>query len=167
MSHVDSKEKKTIVGLFISIVLLLLVVLVGSLMYIRASRPMRQAKSEAIALAKKHVSLDKVDQFYWFTREATYFSLVGQDEQGKEIVVVIPKSGEEMTVMNQNEGITEEKARAIVKGKHPEEEIKKVSLGMYQKQVAWEVMTKTSEETHYYLLAFSDGNLIKSIPEIE
>lgn len=167
MSQMDSKEKKTVVGLFISIVILLVIILIFSLVYIRSSRPMRQARDEAIELANKHVSLKSVEQFYWFTREETYFSLMAQDEKGKEIVVVIPKSGEEILIMNQNEGISEKEAKSIIQKAFPNETVKKVTLGVYQEQVVWEVMTKASDEERYYLLAFNDGALIKSIPTLE
>ena len=167
MSQMDSKEKKTVVGLFISIVVLLVIILISSLVYIRASRPMRQARDEAVELANKHVSLKSVDRFYWFTREETYFSLMAEDEKGKEIVVIIPKSGQEILILNQNEGITEKKAKSIIQKTFPNETVKKVTLGVYQEQVVWEVMTKVSDEERYHLLDFNDGNLIKSIPTIE
>ncbi|MFC4710564.1 cell wall elongation regulator TseB-like domain-containing protein [Enterococcus eurekensis] len=167
MSQMDSKEKKTVVGLFISIVVLLVIILIFSLFYIRASRPMRQARDEAVELANKHVSLKSVDRFYWFTREETYFSLIAEDEKGKEIVVIIPKSGQEILILNQNEGITEKKAKSIIQKTFPNETVKKVTLGVYQEQVVWEVMTKVSDEECYHLLDFNDGNLIKSIPTIE
>lgn len=167
MSQMDSKEKKTVVGLFISIVVLLVIILIFSLVYIRASRPMRQARDEAVELANKHVSLKSVDRFYWFTREETYFSLMAEDEKGKEIVVIIPKSGQEILILNQNEGITEKKAKSIIQKTFPNETVKKVTLGVYQEQVVWEVMTKASDEERYHLLDFNDGNLIKSIPTIE
>lgn len=167
MSQMDSKEKKTVVGLFISIVVLLVIILIFSLVYIRASRPMRQARDEAVELANKHVSLKSVDRFYWFTREETYFSLMAEDEKGKEIVVIIPKSGQEILILNQNEGITEKKAKSIIQKTFPNETVKKVILGVYQEQVVWEVMTKVSDEERYHLLDFNDGNLIKSIPTIE
>lgn len=167
MSQMDSKEKKTVVGLFISIVVLLVIILIFSLVYIRASRPMRQARDEAVELANKHVSLKSVDRFYWFTREETYFSLMAEDEKGKEIVVIIPKSGQEILILNQNEGITEKKAKSIIQKTFPNETVKKVTLGVYQEQVVWEVMTKVSDEECYHLLDFNDGNLIKSIPTIE
>ena len=167
MSQMDSKEKKTVVGLFISIVILLVIILIFSLVYIRSSRPMRQARDEAVELANKHVSLKSVDRFYWFTREETYFSLMAEDEKGKEIVVIIPKSGQEILILNQNEGITEKKAKSIIQKTFPNETVKKVTLGVYQEQVVWEVMTKVSDEECYHLLDFNDGNLIKSIPTIE
>lgn len=167
MSQSDSKEKKAVLVLFVTIVGLLFIILITSLSYIRASRPMRQAKAEAIEVANQHVTLASVDQFYWFTREATYFSLVGEDDKGQEIVVIISKSGEEILIKKQEEGITEEEAKTIVQTAFPDERIRKVALGMYQEQIVWEVMTKDSDEEHYYLLAFSDGALIKSIPSIE
>lgn len=163
----DSKEKKTVVGLFASIVLLLMIILVFSLAYIRASRPMRQARDEAFELAQKHNLLQKVNKFYWFTREETYFSLIGEDEKGREKVVIIPKSGQEILSFNQNEGLTEKEAKSVIQQSYPKEQIKKITLGFYQNQAVWEVMTKVSDEERYHLLTFNDGTIIKTIPTIE
>ena len=82
-------------------------------------------------------------------------------------MVIIPKSGQEILILNQNEGITEKKAKSIIQKTFPNETVKKVTLGVYQEQVVWEVMTKVSDEERYHLLDFNDGNLIKSIPTIE
>ena len=105
MNKAEKKERKKILILFSLIVALLLIILFSAIFYIRASRPMRQAKEEAIQLAKEHVDIQRVDQFYWFTREETYFSLVGETEAGKNVVVIIPKTGEKLLVFDEKDGI--------------------------------------------------------------
>ena len=61
---------------------------------------MAQAK-EATAIAKTSANLETVDKFYWFTRKNTYFTLTGKNDKGTEIIVIVPKSGEKVTVLNQ------------------------------------------------------------------
>lgn len=61
---------------------------------------MRQARNEAIEIAQKYTDLKEVDQFYWFNRQASSFSLVGTDDKENKIVVIIPKSGEKVSVLN-------------------------------------------------------------------
>lgn len=159
----QTKEQKKVLALFMAIVLLLLIIFFSTIFYIRASRPMRQAKAEAIQLAQQHVALKRVDHFYWYTREETFFSLIGEDEDGKEKIIIIPKSGEKMTILDQSDGLDETEVRAIINNAFSNEKIKKITLGIFEGQVVWEVMTKTSNNLHYYLLDFKDGTLLKSI----
>ena len=167
MNKAEKKERKKILILFSLIVALLVIILFSAIFYIRASRPMRQAKEEAIQLAKEHVDIQRVDQFYWFTREETYFSLVGETEAGKNVVVIIPKTGEKLLVFDEKDGLTQEQTRAVVQELAPQERIKKITLGMFNDQVVWEVMTKGNDELHYYLIDFKDGSLVHRLPSQE
>ncbi len=167
MNKAEKKERKKILILFSLIVALLLIILFSAIFYIRASRPMRQAKEEAIQLAKEHVDIQRVDQFYWFTREETYFGLVGETEAGKNVVVIIPKTGEKLLVFDEKDGLTQEQTRAVVQELAPQERIKKITLGMFNDQVVWEVMTKGNDELHYYLIDFKDGSLVHRLPSQE
>ena len=167
MNKAEKRERKKILILFSLIVALLLIILFSAIFYIRASRPMRQAKEEAIQLAKEHVDIQRVDQFYWFTREETYFSLVGETEAGKNVVVIIPKTGEKLLVFDEKDGLTQQQTRAVVQELAPEERKKKITLGMFNDQVVWEVMTKGNDELHYYLIDFKDGSLVHRLPSQE
>ena len=167
MNKAEKKERKKILILFSLIVALLLIILFSAIFYIRASRPMRQAKEDSIQLAKEHVDIQRVDQFYWITREETYYSLVGETEAGKNVVVIIPKTGEKLLVFDEKDGLTQEQTRAVVQELAPQERIKKITLGMFNDQVVWEVMTKGNDELHYYLIDFKDGSLVHRLPSQE
>ena len=54
------------------IVFLLSFILLTSVLYVRSTRPMRQAKEEATTIAKKYAKLETVDRFYWFNRQLVY-----------------------------------------------------------------------------------------------
>lgn len=167
MNKAEETERKKVVFLFSSIVVLLVIILFSSIFYIRASRPIRQAKAEAVEIAKEYVDLKRVNRFYWFTRESTYFSLVGETEAGKNVVVIIPKTGDKMLIFDEKDGLTEEEVRRMVQESYPKEKVRKLTLGVYADQVVWEVMTKVDEDSHYYLLDFKDGHLVKSLPSQE
>ena len=161
------KEQRRVMILLGAIVFLLIVIIFSSIFYIRSTRPMRQARNEAIEIAQKYTDLKEVDQFYWFNRQASSFSLVGTDDKENKIVVIIPKSGEKVSVFKQSDGLTEEAARQLVAEQHPEETIQKATLGLFKEQAAWEIMTKdASGELHYYLLGFKDGKEINAINNI-
>jgi len=161
------KEQRRVMILLGAIVFLLIVIIFSSIFYIRSTRPMRQARNEAIEIAQKYTDLKEVDQFYWFNRQASSFSLVGTDDKENKIIVIIPKSGEKVSVFKQSDGLAEEAARQLVAEKHPEETIQKATLGLFKEQAAWEIMTKdASGELHYYLLGFKDGKEINAINNI-
>ncbi|GAA2890832.1 cell wall elongation regulator TseB-like domain-containing protein [Enterococcus casseliflavus] len=161
------KEHRRVVILLSAITVLLVVILFASIFYLRSSRPMRQARNEAIEIAERYTDLAEVEQFYWFTREETSFSIVGKDTNNNEIVVIIPKSGEKVSVSNQADGLTEAQAKAFVRDNHQGQEIQKAALGIFEGEPTWEVMTKDGDgRLNYYLIGFKDGEEIKAITEL-
>lgn len=166
MNKADQKERKKVIVLLTMIVVLLAIILFSSIFYIRSSRPMRQAKKEAIAYAEKYADIETVDKFYWFTRDKTYFTILGQDKNGQDLVVIIPKSGEKVMVYPQSEGITEDKARSLVAQNHSGESFQKASLGLYDDTPVWEIVTKTDQGLNYYLLQFKGGEEVKAITNV-
>ncbi len=128
---------------------------------------MMQAEKEATEIAKKYADLKEVDRFYWFTRKKTYFSLTGKNDKGQEIAVVIPKSGEKVKVLAQKDGLTEDEAKRKIADAHPDIQVEKAALGMYDDQVVWEITgKKQSGQLNYYLIAFDTGKEVKTIADI-
>lgn len=163
----ELQEKKKIKLLLSLMVVLLAIIVAIVIFYVRANQPMVQARKEAIAIAQKSAHLKSADHFYWFTRQKTYFSVTGKDDKGTEVAVIIPKSGEKITVLNQQDGITEAQARSTVAAAQPQDEVIKATLGLYEDRPVWEVMTKNSQkEVTYYLLSFDKGETIKEIQNV-
>lgn len=168
LEEFEEKQEKKKITFLLSLVAVLLAVIVGIIIfYVRSNQPMAQAKKEATAIAKTSANLETVDNFYWFTRKNTYFSLTGKNDKGTEIAVIIPKSGEKVTVLNQKDGLTEEQAKKAVTDAHPGAEVTKATLGLYDGKPAWEVITRNSKkELTYYLVSFDKGeelNVIKGV----
>jgi uncharacterized protein YpmB len=169
LAESEEIQEKRKVTILLSLVAGLLVVIVGMVIfYLRANQPMAQAKKEAIAIAEKQANLQNADHFYWFTRKKTYFTVTGKNNQGSEIVVIIPRSGEKVTVLEQKDGLSEAQARETVTKAHPQEaEVIKASLGMYDDQPVWEIMTKNSQkELTYYLVSFTKGETVSGKSKI-
>ncbi len=125
------------------------------------------SQKEATAIAKTSANLETVDKFYWFTRKNTYFTLTGKNDKGTEIVVIVPKSGEKVTVLNQKDGQTEQQITDIVAKAHPDESVMKATLGLYDKRPAWEVVTENDQGVlTYYLMSFDKGEEINVVKDI-
>ena len=149
------------------IIFLLIVIVSASMLFIRSNRPMQQAKKEAVKMAEKYADIEDVDQFYWFNREKTYFTVIGKNKSGESLVVIIPKSGEKVKVLDQKTGLTEQQAENKFIEDYPDLTFEKANLGIYRDQTAWEVTAKDEKGAiQYYLLAFSDGKTIKVIKGI-
>jgi uncharacterized protein YpmB len=149
------------------IIFLLTIIVLSSIFYLRADRPMAQAEKEAEAIAKKYADMEQVDHFYWFTRKQTYFSLIGKNKDDQEIAVIIPKSGEKVKILDASKGLSESEAKQKVSEKYSNITIQKANLGMFDDKPVWEVMGRDPEGAlSYHLISFDSGeetNVIKDI----
>lgn len=137
------------------------------IIFIQSNHSMSQSKKEATEIAKEYANLETVDDFYWFTRKETSFSVVGKDDKGNELIVMIPKSGDPVKVLNLKDGVSEGQIRQVVAQDYQQNNIKKVNLGLYDGKPTWEVVTENADQSfNYYLLSFENAeeiNIIKNI----
>ncbi|MEO1781729.1 cell wall elongation regulator TseB-like domain-containing protein [Enterococcus diestrammenae] len=161
----ETKQSHRLEWILMGVAVFLIAVLIGfSVLMYRSQRPMAQAQEEATELAQKYTDLATVDNFYWFTREETYFSLTGKDKKGDEIAVILPKEGNKIKVLKQADGITETQALRKTAEAYPDDYVTNARLGMFQEKPVWEVATTTeNDEVGYVLLSFADGKEIKRI----
>ncbi|EOH99558.1 hypothetical protein UAW_00710 [Enterococcus haemoperoxidus ATCC BAA-382] len=162
----QNEARKTKILVSVIAVLLVIIVMI-TISYIRSTHPRTQAKKEATAIAKKYAHLETVDNFYWFTRKDTYFSVTGKDDKGENLAVIIPKSGDKVTVLNQKDGVEEGHIRQIMETDYKEKRIQKISLGLYKDKPTWEVVTKNEDGSlNYYLLSFEKAEEIMIIKNV-
>lgn len=163
----DQRESRKTKILISVIAFLLVIIVMITIFYIRSTHPRTQAKREATEIAKEYAHLETVDNFYWFTRKETYFSVTGKDDKGESLVVIIPKSGEKVTVLNQKDGVEEGHIRQIIETDYKEKDIQKISLGLYNDKPTWEVITKNDDGSlNYYLLSFEKAEEIMVIKNV-
>ncbi|MGM0213628.1 cell wall elongation regulator TseB-like domain-containing protein [Enterococcus sp. AZ109] len=161
MDILKSKKNKWIIGI---VAFLLLILVSGTILFIRSNRPMQQAKKEAYDLAQQYAKLETMENFYWFNREQTYFTVTGVDQSGKDIVVIIPKSGENIQVLNAADGLSEDAVIQQMQAAYPEITVEKAALGKFRDQPAWEITGKDGQGTiSYYLFSFENGEEIQNV----
>ncbi len=158
------KESRITIILLVCIALLLAILALFSVTYFKATQPMKQAKQEATALAEKYGDVTQVDAFYRYTRNDTYYAIFGENKNNQAVIVLIPSSGKNVQVLNQSDGLSMQQAKAVVAKTAPKDTFERASLGMNEKQIVWEIVTKDeSNQYHYYLVQFSDGKLVSEI----
>lgn len=134
---------------------------------VRANRPMYRAKKEAIGIAEELTDLKKVDKFYWYTREKTYFTLMGTTAKEEQIIVIVPQDGEKVTVLDQKSGLSENDVLTkIIEAENPNK-IVKINLGMIDDLPTWEVVAQNENNgMDYYLVDFESGKVIDIIKNV-
>lgn len=150
------------VALFLILVVVLVIIILG-----QATSPYRQARKEAIAVSKDISDMTKVDDFYWYTREQSYFTVVGENEQSEKKLVVIPEDGKEAIVIPANKGITAPEAVQKVLDLNETKRIKKIAFGLTNNKPIWEITAQSNEEgLSYYLVDFTNGEIIETVKNV-
>lgn len=143
------------------------VMISGILVLAHSDKPVREVRKQSIEIAQSYADLQSVDDFYWFTWKDTYYSVTGTDTTGAKVIVVIPKSGGNVRVFSQEDGYDEKGIRTIVKEDYGNPDIRKVTLGFYDDQVVWEVITQGKKDhLNYYLLSFETGEELKAVDNL-
>lgn len=154
-----SSRQLKIIGL-----VLILTILLISIVLIQSASPMRKAKKQSIKISEEIANIKDVDDFYWFTREKTYFTVVGKDNEKTEKIVFIPQDGTEAVVMNAEQGLESHEAVQKVLDLKETKKIKKISLGLYDNKPVWEIVANSVDEgIKYYLVDFSNGDIVNTI----
>lgn len=150
-------------------IVLLTLLIFGILIFTHSTKPRREMEAQAVEIAQKYADMDKdkVDRFYWFTWNKTYYSVLGTNTDGKKVIAIIPKDGGNVRVVNQSEGYSENKIRALMSANYGNPTVKKVTLGYYKDEPVWEVVAENKDkELTYYLLSFKSGEEVKAVNNI-
>ena len=119
-------------------------------------KPYQNAKTEGERLAKQYANLETVSQIDFFNGLESYYSVLGQDKDQKSIAVLIEKNGQKIYVYQLENGISQEKAEAVVREKGATE-IDKITFGRYAEKPVWEIKSGGD----YYLVDFESGALVE------
>ncbi|MGX4685727.1 cell wall elongation regulator TseB-like domain-containing protein [Vagococcus sp. JNUCC 83] len=151
------RENKLIKYLTITLITILVVI---SAIFYRSTSTYRSTKRQAVAIAKNLGHINKVDEFYWFTRQENTYSVVGRDDNNQEKIVMIPENGKGALVIYADKGVKQDDAIQTVLKTNETKMIKKVSLGLVDEKPVWEITAK-SKDDHlvYYLVDFYSGEI--------
>ncbi|RHH66534.1 peptidase [Vagococcus sp. AM17-17] len=155
----DRSMRENRVIKYLTITLIAIIVIISVIMY-QSTATYRSTKRQAVEIAKNLGHINKVDEFYWFTRQENTYSVVGKDDKNEEKIVMIPENGKEALVVYANKGINQDDAIQAVLDTKETKKIKKVSLGLFKDEPVWEI-TAESKDNHlvYYLVDFYSGKI--------
>ena len=158
MKKRQKKEKNSLLFQYTIGITLLVLVVTSSFLYLiwLSMKPYQNAKTEGERLAKQYANLETVSQIDFFNGLESYYSVLGQDKNQKSIAVLIEKNGQKIYVYQLENGISQEKAEAVVREKGATE-IDKITFGRYAEKPVWEIKSRGD----YYLVDFESGALVE------
>lgn len=112
----------------------------------------RIAKAEQVALSRS--TIVKIEDTSVFNGQDSYVAVMGEDQEGQKLAVLVAKENNVVYSYPLNKGISQKKASAIVKDKS-KDPIDRVTFGRYQGKAIWEVKAGNS----YYVVDFKTGKV--------
>lgn len=162
-NKLGTKEKVAI--MMLSVLVLFIVVFVAVM--VRSTRPYKQAKTEAVELAKQYGKVTSTSDYYYFNRKSTFYAVKGKNASGQTLYTVIPEDGKEITVVNEKDGISDTKAMQTALNTGEVATITKVGLGQIKKELVWEITGKDTNGAYVYVLInYKDGKVSQTINDI-
>lgn len=111
---------------------------------------MEQARNIALS----HSSMATIDTESFFHGKEAYLSFIGKDQEGQELAVLVAEADDQVYTYPLKEGISQKKAKAIVKEKR-KDAIDRVTFGRFKGKPIWEVKAGSS----YYVVDFKTGEV--------
>ena len=146
-------------------VLLAIVAVLG--IFFKSVQPENEAHKEAVRLAKKYAHLKKEDAFYRYSRDKTFYTVFGKNEDNQKIYAIGSKNGKKINIYAQEDGISAETAKKTVRKRQEVKKIMNVGMGMKGKTPVWEVTYLYDYgNLCYEIIAFKNGDIIKTIQNI-
>ena len=120
----------------------------------KTSDRMQDQMEQARNIALSHSSMAKIDRESFFHGKEAYLSFIGKDQEGQELAVLVAEADDQVYTYLLKEGISQKKAKAIVKEKS-KDVIDRVTFGRFKGKPIWEVKSGRS----YYVVDFKTGKV--------
>lgn len=145
------------------VLVIAIVCLVGAFLY-HASAPIRKERKEIIEVAEKYAGLKQPGTFYFYDTNQTYYTIEGKNDHHEEILVTVPKDGDDIRVVKQKSGVTEQDIVNQMHKEYKPHKISKVAFGYVNSTPVWEVTVINKNDTvSYYTFRFDNGKLFNKI----
>lgn len=153
--------------IIISIFIILIVLVSGTIIYQKALKPVKTAEEKAVQTAMEETELTKAEDFYLYNGQETYYVVKGKNAKGTNIYVWIPEKEGRIIVRKQSDGISEKEAVSKLREEKNPKEIVSVRLGIEKNIPLWEIYYRSEGDLiNYYYVNFETGEWLKKIENL-
>lgn len=129
-----------------------------------ATRPIDQANHKYSQIALDQKALTSVTNFYWNARQKTYYTILGKDAKNRQKVVIVAKGTQKLHTYLMKDGVTAEKAQAVVTTAYQPKKITNIGMSMYAGVPVWEVtFIDKKGNLNYITVQFYNGKIVRTI----
>ncbi|KRK36571.1 hypothetical protein FD07_GL000595 [Levilactobacillus parabrevis ATCC 53295] len=149
-------------------VLIVILVLLLSAGYVinKATKPLSQDQTRAESVAKKSGHLTSTSGFYWTNLDTTYYTVAGKNKAKQAVYAIVPKSGDNVTVLKQSEGLSRNAALQRVWNRNPKK-VLSAALSMFNGKPAWQISyLNKSGKLCYLTYEYRNGKVLQQISNI-
>ncbi len=149
-------------------VLIVILVLLLSAGYVinKATKPLSQDQTRAESVAKKSGHLTSTSGFYWTNLDTTYYTVAGKNKAKQAVYAIVPKSGNNVTVLKQSEGLSRNAALQRVWNRNPKK-VLSAALSMFNGKPAWQISyLNKSGKLCYLTYEYRNGKVLQQISNI-
>lgn len=149
-------------------VLIVILVLLLSAGYVinKATKPLSQDQIRAESVAKKSGHLTSTSGFYWTNLDTTYYTVAGKDKSKQAVYAIVPKSGNNVTVLKKSDGLSRNAALKRVWNRNPKK-VLSAALSLFNGKPAWQISyLNKSGKLCYLTYQYSNGKVLQQISNI-
>ncbi|MGP4117001.1 DUF5590 domain-containing protein [Levilactobacillus zymae] len=148
------------------LVVILVLLLSGGYAIHKATHPFNQAQTRAEKIARKSGHLTKTTQFYWTNLDTTYYTVAGTNKAKQNVYAIVPKSGKDVTVLKQSDGMSRNVALQKVWQRNPKK-VLSAALSIFNGKPAWQISyLSKSGKLCYLTLQYSNGKVLQQISNL-
>lgn len=146
------------------IVVLFIIIIFSTVTYFSSQKDIAKWEADTVQMAKKEAQMDKVTQFYVFTKDKTYYTVQGEDESGSEIYFTYSPDTKEKRIGVVSEMVNKENAIALTRNDLPDVTVENANIGVENDGYVWEVSFRDSNGAlGYHYIDASDAQWYETI----
>ena len=153
-------------GLLAILIAVLALLLGGGYLVHQATRPFNAAQAHAERVAKRTGHLTTTTGFYWTNLDTTYYTVAGQNKAKQKVYAIVPKTGQNVTVLKQSAGLSRNAVLQKVWQRDPKK-VLSAALSIFNGKPAWQVSYLNQAGRLCYLtFQYSNGKVLQQIQNI-
>ncbi|AMB99720.1 hypothetical protein AWM75_06855 [Aerococcus urinaehominis] len=147
-----------------AIIILMVYIVATSHIFFSSQTSLVRAEQEAIAVAKNEAKLARLDEFYLYTKEQPYYTLIGANDQGELIYFAYLPQEKSSKQAKADQFITEDDAMAIAQNDLGQVKLLTARLGLENERFIWEVSFEDEQgQLGYHYIRADNGQWYETI----
>lgn len=157
--------KRKLFSFFMAIMMIYLVA--TSYVYFTSQKPIAEAEAKTSRVAKDEAELSNISEFYTFTKDETYYSVIGENSEGRQVYFAYQPDTDYTKTGFVDEMVNEDNALSLTLYEMPDVEVRTANLGIENDTFVWEVsFTDADGNLGYHYINATNGEWYETINDL-